>query len=143
MNVLSVDPGDTTGWVLWTDDGIELSKGQLLAQEFIDRLAENYWQFNTVVFEDFILYRGRAAAQTGSRFKASQVIGALKMSAKMQKATVVMQPAQSKSFGYKFARLTTAGNHAQSHWRDAYAHGYFYFVKQGILKTQQELDRST
>ncbi len=138
--ILSCDPGDTTGWVIWSDDGQELYSGQMEADEFIEHLAQpdRFPDLKTVVYEDFRLFRGRAQAQTGSRFKASQVIGALKMLSSMTKAKQVRQETGNRDLGYKFMGEKQPTNHKISHVTDAKAHGYYYLVRSGIRLTKQQ-----
>lgn len=142
--ILSCDPGDTTGWTIWSDDGQELYSGQMEADEFIEHLAQpdRFPGLKTVVYEDFRLFRGRAQAQTGSRFKASQVIGALKMLSSMTKAKQVRQETGNRDLGYKFMGEKQPTNHKISHVADARAHGYYYFVRSGIRLTKQQENQS-
>lgn len=131
--ILSVDPGDTTGLVTWSESGRELIRADVplenLPKTFIDFDSE----LSTIVYEDFRLFAHKAVQQTGSKFGASQAIGMLKYLAFQTGAKMVAQ---------KPDILRIAAMHAgvkiprQGHITDslsAYLHGFYYFENQGIL----------
>lgn len=138
--VLSVDPGDTTGWAILAFEGGELmDSGQSSITEFMDKLDSlDPASIKVIVAEDFILYANKAQAQTGSRFVASQVIGMLKAYARKDKIPVVMQQARLLPIAEKWSGVAKPKNHSISHWVDAYNHGFYYLCKIGKAKHKAE-----
>lgn len=132
--ILSVDPGDTTGIAYWEDDGTFLEQEALPFEELLDKLKSFTGNITAIVCEDYRLRGGRQIAQTGSRFVAVQVIGALKLLAKEKKAKFVLQPANVLTVAALHSGVKRPTNHSKSHDVDAYNHGYYYFETLGLLK---------
>lgn len=132
--ILSVDPGDTTGIAYWEDDGTFIEQEALPFEELLDKLKSFTGNITAIVCEDYRLRGGRQIAQTGSRFVAVQVIGALKLLAKEKKAKFVLQPANVLTVAALHSGVKRPTNHSKSHDVDAYNHGYYYFETLGLLK---------
>lgn len=131
--VISVDPGETTGIAYWTDSGELLDKEMLSQDELFDKL-EQLHDVTVVVCEDYRLRQGKQMAQTGSRFVAVQIIGALKAYARRAQAKFVLQSPQVLTVAALHSQVKRPSNHAKSHAVDAYNHGFYYFETQGLLK---------
>jgi hypothetical protein len=131
--VISVDPGETTGIAYWKDDGEFIEREMLDFDNLLERL-EALEGVTTVVCEDYRLRQGKQMAQTGSRFLAVQIIGALKAYAKRHKAKMVLQDATILTVAELHSGEKRPSNHAKSHDIDAYNHGYYYFETQGLLQ---------
>lgn len=131
--ILSVDPGDTTGIAYWEDDGTFISKEALPFEELLDKLNGFTGNISAIVCEDYRLRGGRQVAQTGSRFVAVQVIGALKLLAKENKARFVLQQPTVLTVASLHSGVRRPSNHSKSHDIDAYNHGYYYLETQGLL----------
>jgi len=101
--------------------------------QLIDKLEE-LQNITAVVCEDYRLRQGKQMAQTGSRFVAVQIIGALKAYAKRVKAKFVLQDAQVLTIAALHSGVKRPSNHAKSHDIDAYNHGYYYFETKGLLQ---------
>ena len=71
--------------------------------------------------------------QTGSRFVAVQIIGALKAYAQRVGANFVLQPANVLTVASLHSGIKRPSNHSRSHDVDAYNHGYYYFETKGLL----------
>jgi hypothetical protein len=133
--VISVDPGETSGIAYWENDGTFISREALPQDELFDKL-EQLSDVTVVVCEDYRLRQGKQMAQTGSRFVAVQVIGALKAYARRVKAKFVLQNPQVLSVAALHSQVKRPSNHAKSHDIDAYNHGFYYFETKGLLKPQ-------
>ena len=135
--ILAFDPGDTTGVCVFKENGDVASLSQLSLSEFLAWAAtyEPEEPVTTLVIEDYVLFAKRAVKQSGSRMKASQVIGALKLLAIRLNATVVMQPSSIMPIASKWSQIYLPANHAQSHQIAAFLHGYYWLVQQGRVKT--------
>lgn len=147
--LLAVDPGDITGVAWWN---IDTSEASLLGMkqipleelpalwEFLD-VAVGVSHIDTVVVEDFVLFGQRAQSQTGSRMKASQGIGMVKALAHMSGSTVVVQKASIKSVALKWSQIKMPKQHSKTHEWDAFLHGYYWLVQQGLAKTALQLEK--
>ena len=133
--VISVDPGETTGIAYWTDYGKYLDREMLTQEQLFDKL-EQLTDVTVVVCEDYRLRQGKQMAQTGSRFVAVQVIGALKAYARRIGAKFVLQPPNILTIAALHSQVKRPSNHAKSHDIDAYNHGFYYFETQGLLKPE-------
>jgi hypothetical protein len=133
--VISVDPGDTTGIAYWENDGTFISREAMSQDELFDKL-EQLSDVTVIVCEDYRLRQGKQMAQTGSRFVAVQVLGALKAYARRVGAKFVLQQPQVLSVAALHSQVKRPSNHAKSHDIDAYNHGYYYFETKGLLKPQ-------
>lgn len=100
--------------------------------QLLDKLEE-LQNITTIVCEDYRLRQGKQMAQTGSRFVAVQIIGALKSYAKRVKAKFVLQDAQVLAIAALHSGVKRPSNHSKSHDVDAYNHGYYYFETKGLL----------
>lgn len=137
--IMSIDPGDTSGWALWSGLMEPLSEGQANLDMMIDLLDQYGPGLETIIYEDFIGYRKRVGSMTGSRFVASQVIGAIKAAARRYDIELVRQPAHILPIAAMHSGREQPKNHAVSHKVDAYNHGYYFGVKEGLLKTALQI----
>ena len=131
--VISVDPGETTGIAYWSDQG-EFVEREALNQETLFDKLEQLDNVTIVVCEDYRLRQGKQMVQTGSRFVAVQIIGALKAYARRVGAKFVLQPAQVLTVAALHSGVKRPSNHAKSHDIDAYNHGYYFFETKGLLQ---------
>lgn len=144
---LSFDPGKLTGWAKFDDNGEGLEYGQLTIDGLIEYVSVWTEQHKTVpirviIVEDFVLFRHKAQQQTGSRMEASQAIGILRKFASDVGAKLVMQDPSIKKVAQKWTQLSPKGlSHDKTHWIDAFNHGAFYLINEGIRQT--ELVRSS
>jgi hypothetical protein len=132
--VISVDPGETTGIAFWEDDGTFISRTVHTLDDILDFTASGNENITTIVCEDYRLRQGKQMVQTGSRFVAVQIIGALKSMAKRVGAKFVLQPAQVLTVASLHSGVKRPSNHAKSHDIDAYNHGYYFFETKGLLQ---------
>lgn len=143
--ILAIDPGDMTGVAWWKDNGDFLGQTQITLEElpeFWERLQEEEEEYvKTVIVEDFILFAQRARQQTGSRMKASQGIGMAKALAGVYGAEVVMQKADIKQVALKWTQIKLPSDHSKTHEWDAFLHGEYYLISNGVHKTYLEKQR--
>ena len=131
--VISVDPGETTGIAYWENDGTFISREALPQDDLLDKL-ETLSGVTAIVTEDYRLRQGKQMVQTGSRFVAVQIIGALKAYARRVGAKFYLQPANVLTVAALHSGVKRPSNHAISHDIDAYNHGYYYFETKGLLQ---------
>lgn len=140
------DPGDTTGWAVWDEEGNLLKMGMCALEDIPDVWEDILAAYptrviTTVIVEDFVLFGKRAQSQTGSRMKASQGIGSLRTLARQERADFVLQPASIKSIAMKWSGITMPSDHDKTHEWDAFLHGYHWLVKQKRIQTQLEIEK--
>jgi hypothetical protein len=131
--VISVDPGETTGIAYWNDNGEFVERETLPQDDLLDKL-ETLSDVTVIITEDYRLRQGKQMVQTGSRFVAVQIIGALKAYARRVGAKFVLQPANILTIAALHSGVKRPSNHAISHDIDAYNHGYYYFETKGLLQ---------
>jgi hypothetical protein len=131
--IISVDPGETTGVAYWEDNGTFISREALTQDEILDKV-ETLSDVTVIVVEDYRLRQGKQMVQTGSRFVAVQIIGALKAYARRVGAKFVLQPANVLTVAALHSGVKRPSNHSKSHDIDAYNHGYYYLETKGLLQ---------
>lgn len=141
-NIIGVDPGKMTGWAEFDDKGNMLRMGQFPVDVMLDFLNTYPFKVERVVYEDFRLLRKRAMQQVGSRFEASQIIGALKGFCRARGVPANAQDSSILSIAYMHAGLVQPGDHSKSHEWDAYVHVHHYLLKhkRSITSLQQRLN---
>ena len=130
--ILVVDPGDTTGYALFDETGELYLKGQADFDKFLDFLLKN--SFDSIVVEDYRLRKGKQAQQTGSRFQAVQVIGALKYIARQEEIPFELASVQAKTLGSMYSGVKPPSDHKKSHEIDAYNIGIYWLVDNKIIE---------
>lgn len=130
--ILVVDPGDTTGYALFTEEGELKEKGQANFDKFLDVIALD--KYDRIVVEDYRLRAGKQAQQTGSRFQAVQVIGALKFAAYLNEVPFELANVQAKTLGSMYSGVKPPSNHKLSHEVDAYNIGIYWLVANNIIE---------
>lgn len=136
---LAFDPGDTTGWASFDDEGNVIEKGQLNLEELMDKCRE--WRsapIKVVIYEDFRIFRHKAQKFAGNKMVVSQTIGIILSMAREAGAKVVSQPSSIKPIAEKWTQVKPRGPHSQSHEIDAYNHGKYYLIGEGICKSALE-----
>lgn len=130
---LGVDPGDTSGYALFSDPQTMVEWGHVKFDDLPDWIATLPPGITVVIIESFQLFSHKAKQQSGSKMKASQVIGMLKLYAKQIGAEVVEQPPTIKAFAEKQSKLRPTGAHSESHRIDAFNHCIYYFINKKLM----------
>ena len=129
--ILVVDPGDTTGIAVFTPYGDFIEKLQVDFEGFM-KFTPKYVVTHVVV-EDYRLRAGKQAQQTGSRFQAVQVIGALKYYAFLHDVPFELVNVQAKTLGSMYSGVKPPSDHKKSHEIDAYNIGIYWLVANDII----------
>lgn len=130
--VLSVDPGDSTGLARWTRHAELVERWIMSSTDTISYLARTD-DYEAIVCENFRLRHGKAVQQTGSKFEASQVIGAIRLYCRIHGTALHMQEPGILAVAQLHSGVKPPANHKLSHDIDAYNHGYYFFEQRGIL----------
>lgn len=131
--IFVVDPGDTTGWATFTKEGEPLGKGQVSFDNLLAMLR-NSTHLKHIIVEDYRLRAGKQAQQTGSRFQAVQVIGALKYHAFLHDVPFELASVQAKTLGSMYSGIKPPSDHKKSHEIDAYNIGIYWLVDNKIIE---------
>lgn len=143
MGILAVDPGKTTGYVLWNDG--ERIEGELYGEAFLDRADELIVsdQVDVVVCERFII-----TAQTGKKTQAPwslEQIGALRFLCRKHNVHFVLQSASDAKRFATDHRLNALGwkrPKGAGHARDAQRHLLVFLVRQNLIDAATLLEAS-
>lgn len=130
--ILVVDPGDTTGFAMFQDNGELFEKGQADFSKFLEVLYNSIC--SRIIVEDYRLRAGKQAQQTGSRFQAVQVIGALKYHAFLHDVQFELASVQAKTLGSMYSGVKPPSDHKKSHEIDAYNIGIYWLVDNKIIE---------
>lgn len=129
--LLAIDPGIANGYAIF-ENGIIKDLGSVNGVEAFDvwlhNVPEKYGPVDVVVCEKFVLFRGKAKQQIGSKFEVSQVIGMVTSWARRHGATLVMQPADILAIAPKWSKMPMPKDHSKSHHVSAYNHAFYYMV---------------
>lgn len=131
--ILVVDPGDTTGFALFQDNGIFIAKDQANFEDMLQILHDTR-HIERIVVEDYRLRAGKQAQQTGSRFQAVQVIGALKYHAFLHDIPFELATVQAKTLGSMYSGVKPPSDHKKSHEIDAYNIGIYWLVDNKVIE---------
>lgn len=138
MYLVSFDPGLTTGWATFDKTGDITGYGQVKLDNFPEFLGGMKEGVEVVVYEDFRLRKSKAIQQSGSTMPASQAIGQIKMFASQRGTRIISQSPTIKPIAEKWTGVKPKGPHSDSHWVDAFNHGAYWLIRQGIRKTKLE-----
>jgi hypothetical protein len=132
---LALDPGETTGWAKFDENGELLKFGQYTQGDQTQWLSENLTSsLKAVICEEYRIYN-KSRQRNWSRNRTSKNEGAVEFLCDLRQVPFFLQPASVKKIGYKWAGLGEAPtNHAISHQYDAVAHGTYWLRQRGILK---------
>ena len=134
-HIFAVDPGDKhVGIAEWNLNWgrYEMRSWEIDADKapaWIDRRLTSGVQ--TLVIEEFKLYKGKATAQAGSNMLTSEMIGALKWIASVYNVPVVLQPAAIKvpTRAQCVARNLEWKDRRSNHASDARLHAFYYLLR--------------
>lgn len=133
MITVVVDPGDTSGVAIFSEDGRFVERWQAKFEQLCDDLS-SLRSIQRIIVEDYRLRKGKQSQQTGSRFPAVQVIGVLKYIARQQGADFILESVQAKQLGSMYSGVKPPSNHSKSHEIDAYNIGIYWLVKEGRIE---------
>jgi hypothetical protein len=139
---LAVDPGITTGWATWDEQGDIIEMGQVSADEFSKFFqAKITDDILHVIVEDYRNYAWKTQKRW-SRNDTSKFIGQLEMLCNLRNIPITLQPASAKTAGYLWAGLGQApSNHDISHQYDAVAHGTYWLQNNGIREIGKSIPK--
>lgn len=140
---LAIDPGETTGWAEFDEDGFGIGLGQVKQIGLTKFLTDHvHSELKAVICEDYKNH-GFTQQKRWSRNQTSKNIGKIEVFAELHGVTVILQPNTVKGIGYMWSGIDPPSNHGISHQYDAYVHGVYYLQSNGIRKPGQGLNLET
>lgn len=137
---MAIDPGKTTGYATWDEQGVPNGFGHVRSAAELSTELQRHGP-KVVIVENFRLRPWLSTQQSWSDFPASRVIGMVEMYCELAGAALVKQEPSCKETGYAWSGVKKAKDHKDSHYRDAYAHGVFYLVKNKIRTVASYLEQ--
>ena len=135
---LAIDPGKTTGYAYFDEEGKLLMSGKVTGEDtFLDQLELLVPNIKVIIMEAYRNRPGKANVHNNwSKNETSQHIGAIKRIARKAGIEVVEQePSPCLAIGLKFIGMGEkyAGKHVPDDI-SAQAHGTYYLRQKKILK---------
>lgn len=132
------DPGETTGWAKFDDDGTFIEMGQVrgivaFGSYFHNCLEESSRQtkgIEAVLYETYKIFPN--INQGGSEVPAAQVIGIIKILCHLYHVPVEGIDPKYKRIGYAWSNTRPPSNHDISHGPDARALGEYWLRKHKV-----------
>jgi hypothetical protein len=136
--LLALDPGETTGWSLWTSTQehiILLDSGQLKTWP-MDAATDGLWKLlidhqpNFITYEAYNVYSWKRDQHVGSDVPTIQVIGCIQTLARMRSIPMNTRNAQTAKTFVTDDKLRAWGfySRGQRHSRDSMRHGLYYIM---------------
>lgn len=141
--LVAFDPGDTTGVALFRytpgeKAGRFLNMGQFTLEELEQFCATFEEEVHAVVYEKYQVLPHKAAVHRGSKLKASQGIGMIKMLARLKSAEIFEQRPDQMHMATKWSGVKLPKTHSQSHQYSAYNHGFFWLYHRDLIESALE-----
>lgn len=148
VKVLSLDPGETTGWA-YQDEHCEYPGGLLDIGQIggIKELAVWLEAFtrpvDVVVIEDYKVWKGKRGAKsnTGSNLPTVRTIGVIESWALRNGIKIVKYPSYDADvIARKVGVNPRDGAHRDTHWVFAANYGRWYLIQQGLVMSALQLE---
>jgi len=131
---LALDPGGTTGYASFNEDGNLEDMGEVFDRDSLRELLGNTGP-SLVICED---WKTNPHIRFGNdKMETVRVIGQIEEWCSVNNVSLVLQPNTIKPIAYRWAGKKQSRNKALSHRLDAYVHGVYYLQRNGIRKPQQ------
>lgn len=134
MKYLALDPGHSTGWATFKENGDADRMGTATSREAVYTLLKDESP-DLIIMEDWITKQGVALG--GDKLETVRVIGAVEFYAYLRNIQIILQPNNIKSIAYRWAGMVPPKRKSLTHEADAYVHGVYYLQKIGIRRPQQ------
>jgi len=136
MHLLSLDPGNTTGWAVFNAERHELLQAgadKLTLYQLYKMIASTIP--DEIVYESFRLYASKSDTMINNDFYPSQLIGVIKLYAEQFQVPIITQSAAKGKAIWKDDKLIKFGySHNIIHARDAIRHGLTYLETHRTLE---------
>lgn len=136
MFFLAVDPGKSTGWASYTENGTLIDLGKITPEDkFLDWLESQTPRI--VIIET---YRNRPGfTNSWSTGPTQQMIGAIKRILRKKHVKIVEQePSPCLAIGCKWAGIPNKKGQHLDDSMSAHAHGTYYLINSGVKKHRMD-----
>lgn len=138
---LAIDPGDTSGWASFDDQGNLIQMGQFTDRHFTKEITDLLdSSLLHVIIEDYVLFQHKAMAQTnkrGRKLDTAKKVGKIEMLCDLRGVEYTKQESSKYKIGAMWGGFQIPTNHDISHQYVAAAHGVFWLQQHGIRKPGQ------
>jgi acyl carrier protein len=133
---LALDPGGTTGYAVFNEEGNCIDMGEVFTKEELRELL-NDTKPTTVICEDWKTKKDVRLG--GDPLETVRIIGRVEEWCDTQtpKVRVVLQLNTVKGIAYKMAGAVKPKNKKLEHRMDAYVHGVYFLERSGVRYPQQ------
>lgn len=126
---MSLDPGEGTGWALWSETGHLTDFGNVY--DDVNGVADLFEELTgRGTLPDVIIYEKWKLLKTkefyGSTMLSCQVVGVIRAFGHLIEAELISQETNIKSIAQSWTGLKPVGAHATQHFVDAINHGWYY-----------------
>lgn len=144
MKILSLDPGETTGWAYLNSDLEDHRKladlGQLAGREKLVHFLEDFTRpVDLVIIEAYEINPRNVKMNMGrekGKLETVRVIGSIESWAIRRHLKVQMESPRNNPLKAKRSGVNPKdAAHKSTHWAYAYNHGYDHLIKVGLAKT--------
>lgn len=137
-SIFAVDPGGAHVGVATWKTGEELKATEIDAEKWLPLFERMIKSADVVIIEKFVLYPGKASAQSWSPMTTSEMIGAMKWIAQKAGAEVIMQGADIKNPTRRQckARNLKWKDNKSGHASDALLHLQHYMIRNELLEVE-------
>lgn len=132
---LAIDPGKSTGWATFNENGAGARNGVVYSRVDVYGLLTKV-QPKFLIVEDFALFPWKSNAQAWSKFEEVRVIGAIEFWAFVKQVPMELQPSSVLAIATKWAGLKIPKGHLPDEM-SAYSHGVYYLQRHGLRSLQQ------
>lgn len=137
MKIVSLDPGESTGWCTKDIESAQLAAGTLPKDHLQVFLWLQQQKPDLVVCESFHLFPGKAQSLSWNSFYPCEVIGIIKLYCMLYSVELVMQAPGVKKYAgglqsdWHVLQQGMLKGHVTEHAKDAYMH-LKYFERNGL-----------
>lgn len=126
---MSFDPGEGTGWALWSETGYLTDFGNVYndvngVADLFENLIRRGIGPDVIIYEKWKLLKTKEFY--GSTMLSCQVVGLIRGYGHTLKAELVSNETNIKSTAQKWTGLKPVGAHSTQHFVDAIYHGWHY-----------------
>lgn len=133
VKFLAIDPGTSNGVCLY-DARYYLVSMMTVHAEDLDEFIEQFEQLDTIICEDYKVYRHKANAHVFSDLQTPRAIGGIESFCRRKKVKLVKQLASNKPTGYAFlGKKPLPKSDPKNHQMDAHVHFIFWAVKNNLI----------
>lgn len=131
MKILVLDPGNSTGWVMY-NSLTKQTVGGTFKEDFLAlEILFAAYEPDLVIYESFALYPGLAKSMSWNTFYPCEVIGVIKYLSLVHMIEILDQNPSVKKYAGNVNFKDIEGENITIHTKDAYLHLAYYLRIRG------------